>query len=100
MQNAFKDIKPFDLVDKFAHLYMIGDVKSIEVKIEENSYVMSIEGKGEDGKYMIGEKNTARHYEYDDRPFVVQQPDGKKYLMLRKYIDELREKMEEFSKNS
>lgn len=42
------------------------------------------------------EKNTARYYEYDDRSFVVERPDGKKYLMLRKYIDELREKMEEF----
>lgn len=141
MQNAFKDIKPFDLIDKFAHLYMIGDVRSIEVKIGETSYVMEIEGNGEDGKYMIdgksvsekafkevyqivvgrmitdtvkneeqkgkqvaeitfemidGKKNTARYYEYDDRSFVVERPDGKKYLMLRKYIDELKEKMEEF----
>ncbi len=141
MQNAFKDIKPFDLVDKFAHLYVIDEVKSIDIELDGITRTMTIDDTGDNAKYKIdgkaasedafkgmyqivvgrmftdtvknealkgkeaakitfnmadGKKNTARYYEYDDRSFMVEKPDGKKYLILKKYIDELKEKLEAF----
>ncbi len=144
IQNTFKDIKPFDLVDKFAHIYMIDQIKSIAVEIGGSLHTLSIEGEGEkhvykvDGKtatedafkgmYQIivgrmvtdtvknealkgaevaritfdmvdGKRHTAKYFEYDDRSYMVERPDGKKYLMLRKYVDEMQKNLENFAKN-
>ena len=41
--DAVKDIKPFDLVQKFAHIYNINEVKSIEVSKNGKTNTLTIE---------------------------------------------------------
>lgn len=147
MQNAFKDIKPFDLVEKFAHIYTIDNVSDIDIKSGKGQHTLSISrtGSGDDekctykvdgkdaeedafkGMYQIiiglmitdndvdnskvgkeimditfnmtdKKKYTAKYYEYDERSVMVKRPDGKQYLMLKKYVDSMQNSLEEFVK--
>lgn len=41
--DAVKDIKPFDLIQKFAHIYSIEQVKSIEVSKDGKTNILTIE---------------------------------------------------------
>ncbi len=143
MHKTLKDTKPFDLIDKFAHLYMIDKVKSINIKFDNNIYTMSIGKSGDSTEYKINDKiaseeafkaayqivvgrmvtdtvknetlkgsevaniafnmidgtsHVAKYYEYDDRSYMIED-EGQKFLILKKYIDELKETIKDFSQN-
>lgn len=144
MLNAVKDIKPFDLIDKFAHIYNIDSVDSITVTGTGRKHVLSISrsGSGDEQKceYKIDDKKAAEdafkgyyqkvigltvtdvpsgdengeqmcevsfkmtdgkvyksvYYEYDERNVRLVRPDGKSYLMLRKYVTEMLDSLDKF----
>lgn len=62
MLDAVKDVKAFDLVEKFAHIYNIDTVASVTVKSGDKSYVLSMtrSGSGDDVKvdYKINGKES------------------------------------------
>ncbi len=147
MLDSVADVKPFDLVEKFAHIYNIENVDSVTVKSGDKTYVLSMtrSGSGDDVKvdYKIngkettedafkgmyqtiiglsatgeasssagGEKvcevifkmtdgklNTASYYAYDERNYRVVKPDGRSYLVMKKYVTGMTDELEEFVKN-
>lgn len=144
---AVGEIKPFDFIDKFAHIYSIDTVSEVKVANNKGTHNMTVKvtGDGNDKKYTCavdgknadedafktmyqgiigltvtgmpdsdkngaeickitfvmtdGSKYTAVYNEYDERNAVVTRVDGKRYLILRKYVDEMCEQLEAFAKN-
>ncbi len=141
IKNAFSNINPFDYIIKFAHIYALDNVSSIEVDYKGKTYNLSIQRDGDDetkNKYRInnrslneenfkklyqavigltitsipqnqtagkevctisfalidGSTQTARYYECDERNLILKRHDGKKYIMLKKYLDEMIEALE------
>lgn len=147
LSDAVKEIKPFDFVEKFAHIYSIDSVAELNVAGNKGTHSMTVktEGDDDDKKYICavdgksadedafkkmyqgvigltvtgipdseksgaeickvtfvmndGSKYTAVYNEYDERNAVVTRTDGKKYLILRKYVDEMLEQLESFAKD-
>lgn len=145
--NAVKDIKPFDYVEKFAHIYGIDKVSSIAVEYGENEHTLTIKktGSGDDEKFEYavdgktakedafkdmyqaiigltvtdiagsgtqgskvcevrfkmndGRERVAAYYEYDERNVLVVRPDGRRYLMLKKYVESMTEKLDRFAES-
>lgn len=60
--DKLKEIKPFDYVQKFAHIYNIDTVKSVDISANGKTYTLLIErsGNGEDEQksYRIGGRQT------------------------------------------
>ncbi len=57
--DAVKAVKPFDLIQKFAHIYSIDDVKSIEIISGEKTHTLTVEKVDEDkNDYTIDGKTT------------------------------------------
>ncbi len=54
---TFVDIDPFLLINKFVNIVNIEDVSSIKVFDGESDYVLSIEGEGDNTKYLFNGKN-------------------------------------------
>lgn len=142
IKNAIKDIKPFDYIDKLAHIYSIDKVSSIVIEYGSSSHELSIKRVSDDAEkteYLIDDKTvgedsfkktyqsiiglaitepvgdkakgkqfckitfnlldtapqTATYYEYDERNLLVTRPNGKQYLMLKKYVEEMLKKVAE-----
>ena len=132
--DAVKDLKPFDLVQKFAHIYSIDQIQSVEVVADGETYTLAIVREGENKSYRINgtdvkdsvfksayqaiiglsftavaEENAktsqkvceitfhttderiekATYYDYDERNLMVIRPEGKRYLILKKYVTEM-----------
>lgn len=141
MLDAVKNVKPFDLVQKFAHIYNIDNIESVKVSSEGKTNVLLIERDGDKKTYSINEKKVtdadfkkvfqsiiglswtgvledeskvknkvseiifklkdgktekATYREYDERNFVVIKPDGKKYIILKKYVQDMLEIIEKY----
>ena len=141
-----KEIKPFDYVERFAHIYSIDSVSEITVSYGGKTHKLTVrkEGSGDNEKYVCavdgksaeedafkgmyqaiigltvtdtakdgaqgaelcriafkmndGSEKTAVYYDYDERSAVVVRPDGKRYLMLKKYVEEMTAKLDGFLK--
>lgn len=144
MLNAVKDIKPFDLIQKFAHIYNIKDVKSVVVSSKDKTYTFEITGGEDDTKYSINGKSaneemskdiyqkiiglsftgvvsdrskatdvvcevmfnmndgttkSAVYRSYDERNLMVTRPDGKENIILKKYVEDMLNEVENFAEN-
>ena len=147
MLNAAEGIKPFDLIDKFAHIYDITKVNSVVVSYGGKTHTMTItrtgSGDSEKSEYSVDGKSAnedafkqayqeiiglsvtgvvpsekqgalvcevtfnmadgkaykASYYEYDERNVRVVRPDGKSYLMLKKYVSEMSDKLDKFAQD-
>lgn len=147
MLDAVSGVKPFDLMERFAHIYNIDNVESITVKANGKTHTLSMSrsGSGDDvkttykmdgkdseenafkGMYQAiigltvtdevsgaesgekfceitfkmtdGKSNAAVYYTHDERNLRVTRPDGKSFLILKKYVSGMLETLEKFAEN-